>query len=213
MEKQIGRSEGTGNFSGEGLNQSNKLMKTKIIIAFPAIAILVLCVAALSPSVKPLAPYEREQTKGNVRVVLLKIERATIFTSQNVRDAAPDKSYPVPVIGITYLVEALGNEPIKNWNVYSTGEEITIGGHKISEFDAALMPENLIPGGQGTTSPASGYGNRLGELPKSFDKKRSSVEELYVPSGSSQTGMTHLQLKAGFNDHPETFIFDNVPLN
>jgi hypothetical protein len=186
-------------------------MKTKIIIASPAIAILVLCIAALSPSVKPLAPYEREQTRGNVRVVLLKIERATIFTSQNVQGAGPDKSYPVPMIGVTYLIEALGSEPIKHWNGYSTGEEISIGGHKIS--DNALMPENLIPGSDGITSPASGYGNRLGELPKSFDKKRSSVEELYVRAEPFQTGVTQLKIQAGFNDHPETFIFDNVPLN
>jgi len=186
-------------------------MKTQIKIVLPAIAVLVLCVAALSPSVKPLVPYEREQTKGNVRVVLLKVERATVFTSQNIRDAKPDRSYPVPVIGVTYLVEALGNELIKNWNVYSTGEEITIGGQKV-ESDA-FMPENLIRGSKGVTSPASAYGNRLGELPKSFDKNRSSVEEIHVPTGSSQRGMVRLQLKAGFNDHPETFIFDNVPLN
>jgi hypothetical protein len=211
METETGRSEGAGQFPGQTLNQLGKLMKAKIIIAFPAIAILLLCAAALSPSVKPLAPYEREQTKGNVRVVLLKIERATVFTSQNIREAEPDKSYPVPVIGITYLVEALGDEPFKHPNIYSTGEEISIGGRKISEFDAAFMPENLIPGDHGVTSSALGYGNRLGELPKSFDKKRSWVEELYVPS--SQTGMIHLQLKVGFNDHPETFIFDNIPVN
>jgi hypothetical protein len=185
-------------------------MKTKIKIVFPAIAVLVLCVAALSPSVKPLAPYEREQTKGNVRVVLLKIERATVFTSQNVQDAEFGKSYPVPVIGATYLVEALGDEPIKSWNTYADND-ISIGGHKIS--DNALMPENLISGSDGVTSPASAYGNRLGELPKSFDKKRSSVEEIYVRSGSFQTGMIHLQIKAGFNDQSETFIFDNIPVN
>ena len=185
-------------------------MKTQIKIVLPAIAVLVLCVAALSPSVKPLVPYEREQTKGNVRVVLLKVERATVFTSQNVQGAEPGKSYPVRVIGATYLVEALGNEPIKNWNGYSTGEEISIGGHKIS--DDALMPQNLTPGSAGIHSPTSTANNSV-ELPKSFDKKRSSVEEIYVRAGSSQTGMMRLKLQAGFNDHPETFIFENIPLN
>jgi hypothetical protein len=211
MEKQIGRGEGTGKFSGEGLNQLDKLMKTKIIIAFPAIAILVLCVAALSPSVKPLAPYEREQTIGNVRVVLLKIERATIFTSQNVRDAAPDKSYPVPMIGVTYLIEALGNEPIKNWLMNESDEDISIGGHKV--LDATIMPENLISGSSGVLGSPSTYANGPEELPKSFNKKRSSVEEIHLRAEPSQTGMMHLQLKVGFNDHPETFIFDNIPVN
>src|SRR5271163_3276681 len=151
-------------------------MKTKIIIAFPAIAVLVLCVAALSPSVKPLSPYEREQTIGNVRVVLLKIERATVFTSQNVQDAAPDKSYPVPMIGVTYLVEVLGNEPITNRNMYSDSvEDISIGGHKVSD---SALPENLLPGSAGNfiageiSLPNLGL-NYCEKLPKSFDKKRS----------------------------------------
>jgi hypothetical protein len=189
-------------------------MKTKIIIAFPAIAILVLCVAALSPSVKPLAPYEREQTRGNVRVVLLKIERATVFTSQNVQGAEPGKSYPVPMIGVTYMVEALGNEPFKNPNTYGDDvEDISIGGHGV------LTPENLIPGSAGSFTPGEVSAPNLGlpydsaELPKSFDKKRSWVEKTYVRAGSSQTGMMRFQLKAGFNDRPETFIFDNIPVN
>jgi hypothetical protein len=51
------------------------------------------------------------------------------------------------------------------------------------------------------------------ELPKSIDKKRSSVEEIYVRTASSQTGAVQLQLQAGFNGHTETFIFENIPLN
>lgn len=194
-------------------------MKAFIKIVFSATMLLALVgcriserpVISVLPSAKPpITPYEREQTKENVRVVLLKVERSIVFTSQNVQNAEPGKFYPVPMIGITYLVEALGDEPIKSWNTYSDND-ISIGGHKIS--DNALMPENLIPGNDGVTSPASAYGNRLGELPKSFDKKRSSVEEIYVRAEPSQAGMMRLQLKAGFNDHPETFIFDNVPMN
>jgi hypothetical protein len=193
-------------------------MKTKIKIVLPAIAILVLCAAALSPSIKPLVPYEREQTKGNVRVVLLRVERATIFTSQNVQGAEPDKSYPVPVIGFTYLVEALGDEPIKHPNTYGygTGEDISIGGHNVSEND---LPENLIPGSAGSIIPGQvsvgnlGLPNNSVELPKSFDKKRSWAEEIYVRATSSQTGLMRLKLQVGFNDRPETFIFENIPVN
>jgi hypothetical protein len=187
-------------------------MKTKIKIVLPAIAVLLLCAAALSPSVKPLAPYEREQTKGNVRVVLLKIERATIFTSQNVRDAAPDKSYPVPVIGVTYLIEALGNEPIKNWYQDTSDNDILIGSHKIQ--DDANLPENIIgSAGSGVFRSLSTYKNGPEELPKSFNEKRASVEEIHVRAVSIQSGTMRLQLKVGFNDHPETFIFDKIPVN
>ena len=184
-------------------------MKTKIIIAFPAIAILLLCAAALSPSVKPLAPYEREQTKGNIRVVLLKIERATVFTSQNIRDAEPDKSYPVPMIGFTYLVEILGNEPITNRNTYGYGADgdISVGGHGV------LTPENLIPGSAGSFMSAENSLKGSEELPKSFDKKRSWMEEIYVRAESSQSGLMRLKIQAGFNNRPEIFTFDNIPVN
>jgi hypothetical protein len=186
-------------------------MKKSIKFTLLAFGLFLVCVAAVSPAMKPIAPYEREQMKGNVRVVLLKIEHATIFSTAGISNPQPGKSYPVPVIGVTYLVEALGNELITNWNTYATGEEISIGGRKISG-DATFIPENLISGSTRTTSPISAVNNSM-ELPKSIDKKRSSVEEIYVRTASSQTGAVRLQLQAGFNGHTETFIFENIPLN
>ena len=195
-------------------------MKTFIKIVFPATMILALVgcstserpVASVLPSAKPpITTYEREQTIENVRVVLLKVERSTVFTSQNVQNAEPGKSYPVPMVGITYLVEALGDEPFKHPNVYSYDGEISIDGQKVD--DNAFRPQNLNGGSDGVTSPASGYGNRLGELPKSFDKKRSWIEEVYLRTEPPRAGIAQLKITTGFNDHPETFIFDNVPMN
>jgi hypothetical protein len=154
----------------------------KIVLSATMLLALVGCstperpVANVLPSAKPsLMPYEREQTKGNVRVVLLKVERTTVFTSLNVQNAESGKSYPVPMLGITYLVEALGDEPFKHFNVYSYGGEISINGQKVD--DEAFRPQNLNGGSDGINSPPSAYGNRLGELPKSFDEKRSWIEE------------------------------------
>jgi hypothetical protein len=143
--------------------------------------------------------------------VLLRVERATIFTSQNVKDAEPEKSYPVPVIGVTYLVEALGNEPFNHPNTYGCGvDDISIDGKKVS-FDN--LPSNLISGGAGATSPSEHYPDNFIELPKSFDKKRSWIEEGFVRAESSQTGVMRFKIQTGFNDKPETFIFDNIPVN
>jgi hypothetical protein len=190
----------------------------KIVLSATMLLALVGCstperpVANVLPSAKPsLMPYEREQTKGNVRVVLLKVERTTVFTSLNVQNAESGKSYPVPMLGITYLVEALGDEPFKHFNVYSYGGEISINGQKVD--DEAFRPQNLNGGSDGINSPPSAYGNRLGELPKSFDEKRSWIEEFYMRSEPPHEGIAQLKITAGFNDHPETFIFENVPLN
>jgi hypothetical protein len=218
MEKQIGRSEGTGNFSGQSLNQTKSATKKIITLSLLAVALISGCATVPPPVpatavVPPLMPYEREQTNGDIRVVLLKVERATIFTSKNVQNAQPGKSYPVPMIGVTYLVEALGNEPFKHPNTYSCGiDDICIGGCLV------LTPENLYSGGDGTFIPGETSAPNLGlsnfiELPKSFDKKRSWVEEGFVRAESSQTGVMQFKIQTGFNDKPETFIFDNVPVN
>jgi hypothetical protein len=195
-------------------------MKTFIKIVFSTTMLLALVgcsiperpVASVLPSAKPpITPYEREQTKENVRIVLLKVERSTVFTSQNVQNAEPGKPYPVPMIGITYLVEALGDEPFKHFNVYSYGGEISIDGKKVD--DNAFRPQNLNGGGDGINSLPSVYGNRLGELPKSFDEKRSWIETVYVRTEPPHGAITQLKITTGFNDHPQTFIFDNVPMN
>jgi hypothetical protein len=202
----------------------------KIVLSATMLLALVGCstserpVASVLPSAKPVITiYEREQTKGDVRVVLLKVEHSTFFISQNnvlasqvIQNAEPGKFYPLPAIGITYLVEALGSEPITNRNTYGDSfEEISISGHKASDN---ALPENIIPGSMSSFIPGQSSLPNLGlnyceELPKSFNKERSWVEETYVRAESSQTGMMRLQLKAGFNDHPEIFTFDNIPMN
>ena len=51
-----------------------------------------------------------------------------VFTSDGIRDAAPGKTYPVPTVGITYLIEALGNEAVTNWISDESGDDILVNG-------------------------------------------------------------------------------------
>jgi hypothetical protein len=161
--------------------------------------------AASTPAISPLAPYECEQTKGDVRIVLIKVERATVFTSDNVQDPKPGKVYPVTTVGVVYRIDALGNEPIKNWNV--TTDEIMIGTHRVG--DGEKLPTNITPGSAGSVGP---LGNEPRGLP-AFDSKRSAVQEFHVRCGPVPSGMATLTLRTGFNDKTETFVFTNVPLN
>jgi hypothetical protein len=150
--------------------------------------------SALSAAVSPVAPYQCVQTKGNVRVVLLKVERGTLFTARNVADAKSDKTYPVPSFDVAYQVEALGDEPINKWNVQD--EEITMGTRRIA--DGQFLPVNVVAGGSGETRPAG---------------HRSMIQENHIVAGEVQAGKMTLTLKTGFNEHNETFVFANVPLN
>jgi hypothetical protein len=161
--------------------------------------------APTSVAAAPVVPYECTQTKGQVRVVLLKVERATIFTSDNVQDAKPGKIYPVPTVGIVYRIEALGNEPIKNWNI--TTEEVKVGNQRVG--DNQKMPPNITPGSNASIGP-------LGDEPRGvpvLDAERSTIEQIYVRCGPVPSGMATLTLNTGFNDKTETFVFSNVPLN
>jgi hypothetical protein len=186
-------------------------MKRIITIGFPLIVMVILVAAAVSPATKPIAPFEREQTKGNVRIVLLKVERSTIFTSEGIRDAVPGKTYQVPTVGITYLIEALGNESVTNWITDENGDDILFNGHAISE--STQTPENLVGGGSGGVYGAeSRYANSLLELPK-YDKKRSSFQERHERAQLQGGGTIRLKLTVGFNREKQTFVFDNIHLN
>jgi hypothetical protein len=187
-------------------------MKRIIKIGAPLIAIVILVAAAVSPAKKPIAPFEREQTKGNVRVVLLKVERSTIFTADGIRDAEPGKMYPVPTIGVTYLIEALGTETVTNWIGNEAGDDILVNGREIP--DDSQNPENLVGGGWGGVFGAdSRYANGPVQLPKSYDKKRTSVQERHERVQLLSGGTMRLKLVVGFNGEKETFIFDNIRLN
>jgi hypothetical protein len=186
-------------------------MKTLTKPTILAIVVLVTCVAALSPTVKPISPFEREQTKGNVRVVLLKVERSTIFTSEGIRKPEQGKVYPVPTFGITYLVEALGDEPIKNWNADETDEDYVLGNRKV--LDDSTLPENLIPGSHGANHPPSLFANGPMALPKLTNAKRAVVKEIFLRAPPTPAGALRLKLKVGLNDKTEKFSFDGIPVN
>lgn len=144
----------------------------------------------------PVAPYPCEQTKGNVRVVLKKVEHATIFTADNVQGAIPRAAYPVSTMGITYEVDALGNEPVKNWNV--TTDKLAIDSHVVG---GETMPANIVPGSSSILGPAPGVSSRSAE------------QTIHIRCGTVPSGPATLTLKAGFNDETETFVFENVALN
>jgi len=189
-------------------------MKTplkSILGAATVLAVALVGIAAISPAAKPLVPYEREQTKGDIRVVLLKVERATFFVTNGIRNPLPGKFYPVPMVGVTYLVEALGDEPIKNWKDDQSYDGVMIGNRKVN--DDASMPENLIGGLFVISYPISRYGAEPIKLPKAAKDERRSVEEQYFRAVPLKSGTMQIKIKAGINDKTETFVFDNIPLN
>jgi hypothetical protein len=119
----------------------------------------------------------------------------------------------VATVGVTYLAEALGDEPITNWNTFTGNqyEDIAMGDRHLGN-DTSLLPENVIPGSAGIISPAAQISNSV-ELPKGYNEKRSVVQEICMRTEPVASGKMSVKFTVGFNGHPESFKFDNIPVN
>ncbi|MBM3833331.1 MAG: hypothetical protein FJ403_08660 [Verrucomicrobia bacterium] len=184
-------------------------MRTKAIGLACALAALVTCIAAVKSRPPNITPFEREQVRGQVRVVLLKVERATVFTSDGVREGREGKVYPVPMFGVTYLVEALGDEPIKSWFSNHSYDDYMVGNQRLD--DGACLPENVVPGGSGFTLGLSHLDGPIA-LPAFKERKRAYIGQQFIRAAQIPHGKLRLKIVAGINDHPEAFWFHDVPL-
>ncbi len=185
-----------------------KIRIKSILVVCVALTAVLVCVAAISPVVKPLTPYEREQTKGNVRVVLLKVERTTIFNSEGINKPEKGKTYPAPYFGVTFLIEALGEEPV---NIWSGSAEMKIGGQYVS--DEKLRPDNLISGRYNANFDLMAFGSGAIEMPKVANRKRCVVTQCLDRVARNPSGTLQVTIEAGFNKKTETFVFDGIPVN
>ena len=134
---------------------------------------MVLCGAALSPSLKidrPAPAYNPEQTKGNVRVVLLRLDRTTVFTDDGFSNTHNVHLRAVPGWKVVYLVEPLGNEAIAN--AHGGWANGFVNGKALSESGA----EDVVSGGTGGVHSYSSYHWEDGtRKPQVRDPKRTII--------------------------------------
>jgi hypothetical protein len=151
----------------------------------------------------PVKPFDHEQVKGDVRVVLLRVDRSTVFTKSNFQSETNTIVHAVPGIGITCVVEALGSEPKQKW--LTPEVEIYANGRRLSE-----TAENLAAGG---TAGLSEFTSLVAEnKPVVKDAKRAVVYKDWKRGLRVPSGKIDLHLTTGFNEHKETFVFKDIPL-
>jgi len=173
-----------------------------------AVVAAVTCVAAVSSINKPATLYNPEQIKGNVRVVLLRVDRTTVFTDVGFQETRSQKIHAIPGVGVAYAVELLGDEPVKHWNTVSDGKLVSINGKSIAD----TMPENLSGGGLKSTLEYEHYNWGALKKPAVTNPKRTHVIEVWERGVRVPTGKIDLRITTGFNDHKEEFVFENVPV-
>ncbi len=169
---------------------------------------MLLCTAAVLTVGKPVPAYNPEQVKGGIRVVLLKVDKATVFTDVGFSQSTGGKIHAVPGVGVTYLVELMGTEPIKNWNHVDDDKLVSINGNVVKD----PLPDNLTSGGHSSSHEYQHYDWRMMKQPAVTNSKRTHVEETWKRGLKVSAGKVDLNIKVGFNDRIEEFVFKNVPV-
>ena len=182
-------------------------MKTPIKLALVAVAALV-CGAAVSSLKKPVAPYNPEQIQGSVRVVLLRVDRTTLFSDVGVTEAKPQKVHAVPGLSYVYAVELLGNEPVKKWNVIGNGNPVSLNGKPLVD----TTPENITGGGLNGSHEYEHYNWGILKKPDVTNPKRTHVFQVWERGLRVPGGKIDLRITTGFNEHKEEFVFRDIPV-
>ena len=182
----------------------NAYFKLPVAIAFVGL----LCAAKTIRDARPVAAFEREQTKGFVRVALLSIERTTVFTNRGFRDEATEKVHAVPGFKVSYVVEALGGEPVTN--KLSGDSSVLLDGKDLTE----LVPANLAVGGSaGWSSFEEASWGDFAMKPEVQNPKRAHIYNKQWHRGVRvPNGRLTLRITTGFNGHKESFVFEGIPV-
>ena len=182
-------------------------MKTPIKLALVVVAALV-SGAAVSSLKKPVAPYNPEQIQGNVRVVLLRVDRTTLFSDDGFRSTQPQKIHAIPGLSYTYAVELLGDEPVKNWIMIGNGNPVSLNGKPIGDTE----PENICGGGNKASFEYGQYIWGVLKRPAVTNPKRTHVFEVWERGLRVPGGKIDLRITTGFNEHKEEFVFRDIPV-
>jgi len=148
-------------------------------------------------------PFTAEQTKGSVRIVLLKVDRSTVFSKNGFQSPTNKIVHAIPGIGVTCVVEALGDEPKQNW--ISPNVEVYVAGKKLSD-----TPGNISAGGSSGLSEFSHFSSE--DKPQVTNPKRTVVHHAWLRGLRVSSNKIDLHITAGFNKQTEAFVFKDIPV-
>ena len=145
---------------------------------------------------------EFDQTKGNVRVVLLSIERGRTFL--------PVRRHPkiqpgAPFVRITYMLECFGEQPIEtndlgDINFWYDGKRYPLAKREGAQFKCS------------TRESLSRHALSPFELSSKVQPERQFGFEVLVFGEPPDLDKAELRIKAGFNGETYDFRFMDVPL-
>ena len=185
-------------------------MKRGIVVTIILFIVMISTVIASIKTTKDIEPITSASvTIGDTRVTLVSIARTVSLTDQYVQDQINQQGrlYAVPSVYVEFLIERLGDTPIKT-GPHDGGIEFWENGKKISEI------ASVINGGVGETKQYQPVEDRFGFNMPSVD----NPDRTYIRSSSDRgilftSERIEIRIRTSFdNNKLQWFVFENIPI-
>lgn len=163
--------------------------------------------AAAAQRQQPLPQFDPEKIAGDVRIVLLSVDRCTHFSAQYVGQPGNRQGYAIPGVRLAMLVEDLAaplRDPVlADVAFYRDGQRLR---------NIPTEP-GVVSGGYTDMDPyrendAVGFA-----MPTVADPAHAFIRSEYLRGLQLGAGPVDIHITTGFGDEVHTFTFKNVPIH
>jgi len=148
-------------------------------------------------------------TIGDTQVTLVNVARTISLSNQYVhgQDDQQGQLYAVPSVYVEFLIEWLGDTPIKT-GPHDGGIEFWENGKKISTLDS------VIDGGVGETKQYQSIESTFGfDMPKVDNPDRASIRIISERGFVFKSKRIEVRIRTSFDENElQWFVFENIPI-
>lgn len=143
------------------------------------------------------ATNDIDQSKESVRVVVVSASKANIIPA-----LAKTNAQAVAGLKVVYLVEALGNKPLQNWDMGHM--HFTVDGKPVEQ--SKKSDDNTLI----VVSKYTEYDWKKLKKPAVSDARRVAIYDASMPYFQLPKGKTDLHIETGFNLSTASFVFKDI---
>ena len=178
-----------------------------VLILFLATVSAVIAAIKKTEEIEPVSSASK--TIGDTRVTLVNIARTVTLSNQYVHghDDKKGQLYAVPGVYVEFIIERLGDTPIKTGPHFG-GTEFWENGKKISALGS------VIHGDTGEVKQYKAFENRLGfDMPETDNPDRAYIQFISDRGIVFTSKRIEVRIQTGFDDKkPQWFVFENIPI-
>ena len=185
-------------------------MKRSIVVSSILFIVMVSTIIASTKTTKDIEPITSTSvTIGDTRVTLVNIARTVSLSNQYVhgQDDQQGQLYAVPSVYVEFLIERLGDTPIKT-GPHDGGIEFWENGKKISALGS------VINGGVGETKQYQSIESTFGfDMPKVDNPDRARIRIISERGFVFKSKRIEVRIRTSFDENElQWFVFENIPI-